>query len=210
VLDPNNELEEMHDEATNVNNNKGYNLVKIGAANHVDPGTSETNAYHHIAYGLNANARTAAHLATDAQAQGLTFGAFVPPGNLEEVIFFSFTSMGSDAPPLPAGMAPRGDVMELEAFQVDNQQEVFDLKPSDDLPPGIVTVQYGEADLQGTPEQELLLYTWTGAEWVEPACDGRTPLHLIEDNMFVVPVCETGVFGLFGDLYELYLPLTIR
>jgi hypothetical protein len=30
VIDPDNELEEMHDEDTDVNNNKGYNLIRIG------------------------------------------------------------------------------------------------------------------------------------------------------------------------------------
>jgi hypothetical protein len=210
VVDPDNELEEMHDEVNNVNNNKGYNLVKIGQADYIDPAMSEEHAYYRLAYGLDTGARVAADRSSfSAQAQGLTFDAYVAPDSLEEVILFSFTSL-DDAPAAPQGMAPIGDVVELEASRVDDPSEVFDLKPADGSPPGIITVQYREVDLWGTAEEDLRFYTWTGTEWAEPTCAGHTLLHLTEDDMFVAPICETGTFALFGDEYKAFLPFILK
>ena len=104
-------------------------------------------------------------------------------------------------------MAVVGDAVALVAYVGGQVREDFDLKPEPDAAPGVITVQYGGADLRGTAEEDLRLYTWTGSQWVEPACAGHTLLHLIEEDLIVAPICQTGTFALFGDAYEVFLPL---
>jgi hypothetical protein len=209
VVDPDNALPEMHDEVSNVNNNKGYSLIQIGDANYIDPGATAEQAYYRLGYGQYGGAGGAA-LSPAAQAQDVTFEAHVAPANLEEVVLFSFTSP-DQVPAAPSGMGLVGDVVALEAFRVSDLPGVaFDLKPSAASPPGVITLQYGGADLRGTAEEDLRLYTWTGTKWAEPTCAGHTLLHLTEEDMFVVPICQTGTFALFGDPYEAFLPLVLR
>ncbi|MDY7079651.1 MAG: CARDB domain-containing protein [Chloroflexota bacterium] len=197
VVDPDNELEEMHDEVNNVNNNKGYNLIQIGAAGFIDPGLSGEEDYYALAYG------------GQGQSQGLAFVAYIPLANLDEVVSFEFVSLDS-APVAPTGMAVIGAPVALVAYLEGLAQESFDLKPAPDSPPSVITVQYNEAALGDTAEEDLRFYTWTGTEWAEPTCAGHTLQHLSEHDMFVVPVCETGTFALFGDDYNVFLPLVLR
>jgi hypothetical protein len=217
VIDPDNELAEMHDAVTNANNNRGYNLVSIGKASYLDPAMSVDDPYYRLSYTLDTGARVAsqplaeARTAAPTDTQSVRFEAYVPPANLDEIVLFSFASLaGERVPAAPAGRAAIGDVVALQASQVGSQDETFDLKPTAGSPPAVITVAYGDTALRGTLEAELRLYAWSGTEWVEPSCAGRTPLHLTQDNLFVVPVCETGTFALFGDDYEVFLPLITR
>lgn len=206
VIDPDNELAEIHDEVSNVNNNKGYNYIGIGATEYVDPGEARDRDYYGLTYSQGSTPANRLHVADQTQT---TFDAHIPLTNLEEVVLFEFVSPES-IPASPTGTRMIGDPVALVAYNENVAQESFDLKPAPGTPPGVITVQYSEADLRGTAEEDLRLYTWTGEEWAEPSCAGHTLQHMVEDNMFIVPICETGTFALFGEFYNIYLPIIVR
>jgi hypothetical protein len=210
VIDPDSKLVEMHDEVSNVNNNKGYNLIQIGAAGFIDPGLFAEGAYYALPYGRQSHVSGQAS-GGQGQSLGLAFDAHIPLASLDEVLPFEFVSLES-TPASPPGMAVIGDAVALVAYVGGQAREDFDLKPGPDAAPGVITVQYSEADLRGTAEEDLRLYTWIGTEteWVEPTCAGHTLLHLTEEDLFVAPICETGIFALFGDAYDVFLPLVLR
>ena len=70
VIDPTNQLAEVHDETDPyVNNNKGYGLLRLGAIDFVDMGEAAEKVYYPITYGLNPT---------------MQVSLYVPVGNLAE------------------------------------------------------------------------------------------------------------------------------
>jgi hypothetical protein len=80
--------------------------------------------------------------------------------------------------------------------------------------PVTLTLEYLDGDVAGLIEEELHLYTWDGASWVDvvadcgwpPAAYGRYP----DENRLVVPLCHLSRFALAGHTHTIYLPLVRR
>lgn len=77
-----------------------------------------------------------------------------------------------------------------------------------------VTLKYADADIAGVLEDQLYLYTWDGAAWVDVVADcGWPPAAYERDlaaNRLAVPLCHATRFALVGGTRGIYLPLVLR
>ncbi len=95
-----------------------------------------------------------------------------------------------------------GDVFELHAYQ-DNQ-------PVDNFTfaePVVFEIMYSAANVAGVKEQTLQLLHWnsTTGKWESAACGDVQ--HQPDQNRLQVPVCGLSIFGLFGGVDSVFVPL---
>jgi len=199
VIDPLNQLVEVHDETDAfVNNNKGYALLDMGDVDFVDIGLKNETAYDAIHYALGDTLQ-------------VTF--YIPPGNLPETARFdlrdTLIGMGNVV----------GNPFELAAYIGSpltdpwvNPVPSYPLRQGDLNPPAALAISYGNNDLGGFNENNLTLYRKTNTGWVDATCSGYAVSRFTTDNLLVVPICEAGIFALsVGEPYwPILLPVVSR
>lgn len=187
VIDPNHAIAEMHDETTNPenNNNVAFGVVAMGDSGFVDPGGQIYFDYQYLTY-------------TDTH--GLPTNVFIPSAAMTETLRVEVTPLA------PTAMIRHG--FRLVAYKGGTDRDspwglTFDPIPA------AVWLRYSDADVAGLDENTLILYRYDSARrrWVDAAC-GEYQRHP-EENWMLVPVCQTGDFGLLS-LREVFLPLIMK
>ncbi len=208
VLDPDDNIPEMHDENhAYINNNIAYGTMEIGAADYVDMGTAGQQPYNPIGYD-----------------QGSPFiSLYVPPGNLTATTRFDL----KDA--TMSQVQAVGKPFAVVAYQGSKQTgwsepiQDFNLKPGSNDPPAVIGFAYEEADITGMNEANLRLWQLQGwkitselsaqaVHWTEYACpDPNDPPNdyavqrFPDNNLLLFPICETGVYAVLDELPSLPL-----
>jgi len=62
-------------------------------------------------------------------------------------------------------------------------------------------------------ESQWVLSWWTGSEWQDVAqtCDPASSyIRDVANKTLSVSICRGGKFGLFGPMYQVYLPMVVR
>jgi len=193
VIDPHQQVTEVHDETTNPenNNNIAFGVLSMGDSGFVDPGAKVEFEYLSLTY---------------ADAQGLPTQVFIPPAALVETARFEMTPL----PPTSAGMSTvtrRG--FRLTAYQGgSDRDEPWNLTfgPA----PAAVLLRYSEQDIAGLDENNLILYHNNQGTWEDAAC--RDYQRFPDENWMLVPICCTGDFALLGQGKgpAVYLPLILK
>jgi hypothetical protein len=91
----------------------------------------------------------------------------------------------------------------------------FNLRPQADDPPAVIAIAYDDADIAGMTEANLLLYRFSTSGWEEATCTGYAIERFPEDNLIIIPVCQTGVFALstetpVTEVWSIFLPLALK
>ena len=182
VIDPDGAFDEVHDEDDLINNNTAYGLVQLGATAYGDMGlVADASPYDAISYDLGNFAPTVS--------------LYVPRASLTAVARFEVG--GAET-----GLPVTNSVFEAVAYQGSSVKKWsapipgFSLQPESGDPPAAITVHYSETDIGDMVENELKLYRLDGSNWVEATCAGYEVHRFPEDNLIVVPVCQTGTFAL--------------
>jgi hypothetical protein len=195
LVDPENIIDEMHDEVTNPenNNNIGFGILQVGSSGYLDPGGLILYDYQYLTY-------------TDTQDLAVDF--FLPNGAIIETARVELTPL----PPIQVGdntFTRHG--FELNAYKGgSDRDQPWDLEFSP--MPGAVILNYSDVDIAGLDENNLILYTYNvdtkRREDAALACGEyqRYP----EENWMLVPVCKTGKFALVGPARLAFLPLIGR
>jgi hypothetical protein len=80
--------------------------------------------------------------------------------------------------------------------------------------PVTITISYSDRDVRLVlDESQLALWRWTDGAWRDAAqtCDPAPSYTRDEvNNLVSVPVCRTGLFGLFGPTHQIYMPIIMR
>jgi hypothetical protein len=199
VIDPLNQLEEVHDETdAYVNNNKGYALLDMGDVDFVDIGLAKETEYYATHYALGDTLQ-------------VTFS--IPPGNLPETarvdLRDTLIGMGNVV----------GNPFELAAYigssptnPWTNPIPNYPLRQGALDPPAALAISYGNNDLGSFNENNLTLYRKTNTGWVDATCSGYAVSRFNADNLLVVPICEAGIFALSvgGPYWPILLPVVAR
>jgi hypothetical protein len=182
VIDQLNALDEVHDQNdADVNNNIGYGLLRMGDVDFVDIGLAGDQPYYATSYALR---------------DTLQVSFYIPPGNLPETARFDF----QDALLGMGGVV--GNPFELAAYigsatnPWENVIPNYDLRPGELYPTAAIVIGYGNSDIAGMSEDNLQLLRKTNAGWENATCQGYAVQRFVEDNLLVVPICETGIFAL--------------
>ncbi len=199
VIDPLNQLNEVHDETdASINNNKGYALLDMGEVDFIDIGLAKEIEYESTHYALGDTLQ-------------VTF--YIPPGNLPETARF-------DLRDTLIGMGNvMGNPFELAAYIGSSPTDPwttpianYPLRPGDLNPPAALAIAYGNPDLGNFDENNLTLYRKTNTGWVDAACAGYAVQRFTSDNLLVVPICQAGIFALSmgGPYWPSLLPVVLR
>jgi len=193
VIDPDHQIDEMHDQDHIINNNMGYGLLQVGAASYVDMGAGEP--YELIRYN---------------QSDTLSVALYVPSANLNATTRFDIFDVPEN------NAVSIGNPFGVVATQGTTNRrwgepiEDFPLSLMGD-PPAVIAVAYGDADLSGFDEIKLRLYRLDDSGWVEATCPGYELYRFVNDNTIVVPICQTGTFVLSDQQpsteINIYLPI---
>ena len=189
VIDPMNAFAEMHEDGDLINNNIGYGLLNVANADYQDPGLREKQAYQAILF---------------EKVPGLGFGLYLPTTNQIETMRYELvpTDLGK--------MQIVGDPIQVLAFSGGAQEP--DVSHTLGPTPAGMVVFYRDADmLAGMVEANLKLYRRDLSGWVEATCPGYELYRFVDDNIIVIPICQTGTFVL-SDLQpitemNIYLPI---
>ncbi len=80
--------------------------------------------------------------------------------------------------------------------------------------PVTLTIQYSADDIQVvTDAQSLALWRWDGAAWQEASQSCSPASEYTRDaaqRVLALPVCQSGVYKLVGDTYQVILPIIVR
>jgi len=147
--------------------------------------------------------------ATFVHGSGATGTITVPPDALSETVTLVHTPDVPVADDHPGGFRLGGLTFDLTACPGGVCQEGYAFAQ-----PISLTLEYTDADVAGVIEEEIYLYTWDGAAWVDivtdcgwpPTAYGRYP----DENRLVVPLCHLSDFALVGNTHNAYLPLVRR
>jgi hypothetical protein len=198
VIDPTNQLPEVHDETdAYINNNKGYGVLRLGAIDFMDMGEAAERVYYPIAYGLNPTMQAT---------------LYVPVGNLAQNTRFDL----QDAKLSVTGIA--GKAFEVLAYRGegnwDNPEESYSFRARPDDPPAVMTLSYADRDIAGMDESSLTLWRLARTGWEEATCLGYESHRFTDGNLLAVPLCEASVFALSDQRpiaeHEIYSPLVLR
>ena len=198
VIDPTNQLAEVHDETDPyANNNKGYGLLSLGAIDFVDMGEAAEKVYYPITYGLSST---------------MEASLYVPVGNLAENTRFDF----QDADLPVSGIA--GKAFELLAYRGeenwDAPEENYLFRPDFGYPPAVMTLSYADSDVAGMDEGDLTLWRLGNHGWEVATCPSYEAHRFPGDNLLAVPLCEASVFALSDERpltqLEIFLPLVLK
>jgi hypothetical protein len=214
VIDPDNAIAEMHDETDTIDNNTAYATIDLGDAAYVDPGLAPRKEYEVLTYTGNSaqlGARDSMPHASPSAVSSTAVEAsvYVPLANLPETMRFELN------PDTTQSFRVAGYLIDVAAYVGDEPQVTLNLRPSSEQPPGAIRIRYTDADIAGMNESNLRLYVQRGATWQDAACTDQTQ-HLMDENLIVVPVCETGTFALSDQAPRgsfkatILLPLVVR
>jgi PKD repeat protein len=186
VIDPDNTIDpEVHDEDDLINNNVAYGLIKIGAAAIVDQGLVSELPYQSLSYEQGSSGLTAAD-----QGNPWLVAAYVPPGNLSEVVYFELQDSALVVP------GADGKPFELVAYEGDEFREDpnydFPLTPGNSDPPAVIALAQSDVSVAN-----LKLYRALddmGVNWTEATCPGYQIQRFPDENLILVPVCQAGIF----------------
>jgi PKD repeat protein len=186
VIDPDNTIDpEVHDEDDLINNNVAYGLIKIGAAAIVDQGLVSELPYQSLSYDQEGSGLVAAD-----QGNPWLVAAYVPPGNLSEVVYFELQDAALVVP------GADGKPFELVAYEGDEFRENpnydFPLKPGNSDPPAVIALAQSDVNVAN-----LKLYRALddmGTNWTEATCPGYQIQRFPDENLILVPVCQAGIF----------------
>jgi PKD repeat protein len=185
VIDPYDNIPEMHDEDDLINNNMAYGLIQLAATNFADMGlVAEQPPYDAISYALG-----------DPKP---TVSLYVPRASLDAVARFEVG--GTEI-----GLPVEGRVFEVAAYQGSKYKmwsdpiANFNLKPGANDPPAVISVAYTEADISALDENSLKLYRLVGTNWTEATCPGYQIHRFPVEDLIAVPICQTGIFA-FSDV----------
>jgi len=135
--------------------------------------------------------------------QGSLTAIQVPAGAVTEVTTLSYTPVEIVA--VPSGFAFAGHAFDLEAYRGGALLPGFTFSI-----PVTITIYYTDTDVAGLDENTLVLEYWndSASAWEDAAC-GSYKRHP-EGNWLSVPINHLSRFGLFGPIYQVYLPLILR
>jgi hypothetical protein len=194
VIDPNNVVNEMHDEGDTINNNIGYGLLNVASADYFDPGLRQAQMYQAVLY---------------EGAPGLGFGLYLPTANVTETVRYELVPA-----PSIGGINIVGSPLQVLAFR-GGQKDPENPHNFGSIPAGMMAL-YRDVDLlPGMVEDNLKLYRLEGATWVEATCPVYDIVRFLSDKRLAVPICQTGIFVLsdrspLPPWNEIYLPLISR
>ena len=180
IIDPGNAVikDEIHDENDLINNNIAYGVVTIGAAKYADPGLAAKTGYLAIPY---------------MQDDGPSVTAYVPPGNLKEVVNFVLR----DSPLRVSGQVV-GRPFELVAVAGQSSTPTpnlqYTLRADDgNNPPAVIAVRgYGASGA----DMKLYRATQGSSVWQEVTCSTYAVQRVAATDDILVPVCKTGTYVL--------------
>jgi hypothetical protein len=137
---------------------------------------------------------------------GVTTTLMVPPGAVASDITLVLTSTVVTA---PTGLAFAGHAFQLAAYQSGTELPNFGF----DLPVAI-SLDYGDDDLSNIGHETSLTLYWSTSQAWSPAADSCNPaassLLQTDQNRLQTGFCQTGRFGLFGDLLQQFLSIITR
>jgi hypothetical protein len=176
VIDPDNTIDpEVHDEDDLINNNVAHGFITIGAAEILDPGLASDQPYQNLSYDQGDSWRVA---------------AYVPPGNLSEVVHFELQDTRLNVPNAV------GKPFELVAYEGDEFREEpgydLSLKPGDNDPPAVIGLSQSVVDVANLKLYRAL--DSEGLEWAEVNCPGFQIHRFADDNLIYVPVDQAGLY----------------
>jgi hypothetical protein len=207
VIDPENTVDEMHDGDDLINNNVAYGVVNIGAADYVDPGLTVFRDYYAVTY-AGAGAGSQSNLSNSrgvGATSNMTVSVNIPTASITET-----TRIDLKSKPI-SGLDVIGDPFTLDAFQGNTPIRNMSQRPGS--LPALISIEYGDGDVAGVHEGRLTLYRLTddGTSWIEATCAGYTVQRFLEDNLLIVPVCQTGTFALNDEVpgHKVFLPLVV-
>jgi PKD repeat protein len=196
VIDPDQVIPEVHDEADDyINNNVAYGLLQLSASADADMGQAAEQPYDLISY--------------DLADPGPTISFYVPRASLDAVARFEVKAAADIG--LPAG----GQAFEVVAYQGSKFKlwnepiADFNLRPEAGDPPAVIGIAYHQAELAALAESDLNLYRLDGAFWREAVCPGYRIERFLADDLIAVPVCQTGLFAFSDHTPEPLLPLAM-
>jgi hypothetical protein len=198
VIDPDDDLDEIHDQFDPaINNNVGYGLLSMGAFDFVDMGLGSRQAYYPLEY---------------TTAGGLGVSAYVPTAILSETVRAELADAAN-----PPGLPP-GSAFELALYAGSTgwaTKLTGDTLPlSPEGPPLVLTLDYAAIPGAGARAAGLTLYRLGDDGWVDATCPGYQSYRFPDDSLIAVPVCETGIFALSDETpatgSHIYLPLVLR
>jgi branched-chain amino acid transport system substrate-binding protein len=76
--------------------------------------------------------------------------------------------------------------------------------------PMTITIEYENENVAGVNASTLVLYTWTGSQWVDAdPCGGY--IRDVDNNILKIIICHFSDYVLLGEReYRIYLPLVLR
>ena len=182
IIDPGNVdvKEEIHDENDLINNNVAYGVITVGDAKFADPGEAGTTGYIAVNY---------------VQDHGPSVAAYVPPGNLSELVNFVLR----DSPLRVSGQVV-GRPFELVAVAEQNPTPTpnldYQLRPYDGNNPPAAIAVHG----YGASGADMKLYRETQVQgssvWQEATCSTYAVQRVAATDDILVPVCKTGAYVL--------------
>lgn len=178
IIDPGNVdvKEEIHDENDLINNNVAYGVLTVGDAKFADPGEAGKTGYITVGY---------------VQDHGPSVAAYVPPGNLAEVVNFVLRDSPSSVTGQTIGRP-------FEFLAVAGQETA----PQPDLdfqlcqngePPAVIRVN---GDGASSANVKLYRESAGSSVWEEATCSPYTVQRVAQPDEVLVPVCRTGTYVL--------------
>jgi Leucine-rich repeat (LRR) protein len=139
---------------------------------------------------------------TFTDTQGNKTAIEVPAGAVSETVTLVYTLI--ETPTMPSGFVFAGHAFTLEAYQNGELLPgyLFNL-------PVTITLEYGEADVEGLDEETLELRYWTGDAW---SADGITVVEWdTVGNRLVAQMDHLSLFALLVvEEHKMYLPLVLK
>jgi hypothetical protein len=194
VIDPEDELAEVHDENDPViNNNKGYSFLTIGAFDFVDMGLAAEQAYYPLSYSM---------------ADNLHVTAYVPTAVLSETVRVELQDAPAAAPLTPR--KPFKLAVYWGSMGWEKERPDYDLGLGPDDPPVVIMLERAGAHATSLDQDDVVLYRLGDDGWEEATCPGYQVYRFPDDNVTVVPICQTGVFVFTEPFTGIFLPLVLR
>jgi hypothetical protein len=200
VIDPDNDLVEIHDETdSTINNNVGYGLLTMGAFDFIDMGLASHQVYYPLGYSMASGLDVTAYVPTavlseTVRAQITDVPAYVPTAVLSETVRAQITDVPGLASVRPGSSFKLGLYAGSTGWGTELTGDTLPLGPGD--PPLVLMLEYEGAQGAGLQSSELTLYRRTDVGWEEATCPGYQTYRFPGENLMAVPVCETGVFVL--------------
>lgn len=137
-----------------------------------------------------------------SSTQGTTAALALPAGSVTQTLDIIVT------PDTVTTGEPTGFHLGNLAFDIQAYVGGTPLASLDFLNPVTLTLNYNSQATGSLIEEELRLFWWDGAAWVDAAC--RPYVRDTVNNTLQVPICHLSKFAIGGPSYDIYLPLILR